>query len=32
LVQGFRVSGFIQPLLFGFALSVVNGILSSSQD
>ncbi|CAH0996018.1 hypothetical protein EMA8858_02146 [Emticicia aquatica] len=32
LVDGFSVSGFIQPLLFGFALSVVNGLVGGFQD
>ena len=32
LVQGFSVSGFIQPLLFGFALSVINSIVGSFQE
>lgn len=32
LVDGFSVTGFIQPLLFGFILSIVNGIVGSMQD
>jgi putative membrane protein len=32
LVNGFSVSGFIQPLLFGFVLSIVNSIAGGFQD
>ncbi len=32
LVRGFSVSGFIQPLIFGFVLSVINGIVGSFQE
>lgn len=32
LVDGFKVSGFIQPLIFGFALSIVNSLVGSFQD
>ena len=31
-VNGFSVSGFIQPLLFGFVLSIINGIIGGFQD
>ncbi len=32
LVDGFKVSGFIQPLIFGFILSIVNSLVGSFQD
>lgn len=32
LVDGFKVSGFIQPLIFGFALSIVNSLVGSFQE
>ncbi len=32
LVNGFSVSGFIQPLIFGFVLSIVNSIAGGFQD
>lgn len=32
LVDGFSVSGFIQPLIFGFVLSIVNSIVGGFQD
>jgi putative membrane protein len=32
LVDGFKVSGFIQPLIFGFILSIVNSLLGSFQE
>jgi putative membrane protein len=32
LVDGFKVSGFLQPLLFSFVLSIVNGLVGSFQD
>ena len=32
LVGGFSVSGFIQPLIFGFVLSIINGIVGGFQD
>jgi putative membrane protein len=31
-VKGFTISGFIQPLIFGFVLSIVNGLVGSTQD
>ncbi len=31
-VKGFSISGFIQPLIFGFILSIVNGLVGSTQD
>jgi putative membrane protein len=32
LVKGFSVSGFIQPLIFGFILSIINGLVGSFQE
>jgi len=32
LVDGFKVSGFIQPLIFGFILSIVNSLVGSFQE
>ncbi len=32
LVDGFTVHGFLHPLIFGFVLSIINSILSSSDD
>lgn len=32
LVSGFSVDGFLQPLIFGFILSIVNGIVGGFQD
>jgi putative membrane protein len=32
LVSGFNVSGFIQPLIFGFILSIVNSLVGGFQD
>lgn len=32
LVPGFTIDGFLQPLIFGFILSIVNGIVSGFQD
>jgi putative membrane protein len=32
LVPGFGVDGFLQPLIFGFILSIVNGIVGGFQD
>lgn len=32
LVPGFEVKGFLQPLIFGFILSIVNGIVGGFQD
>ncbi|UTA68705.1 MULTISPECIES: phage holin family protein [Emticicia] len=32
LVSGFKVDGFLQPLIFGFILSVVNSIVGGFQD
>ncbi len=32
LVSGFAVSGFIQPLIFSFILSIVNSLVGSFQD
>jgi putative membrane protein len=31
-VNGFKVTGFLSPLIFGFILSIINSILSSKQD
>ncbi|AFK03764.1 membrane protein of unknown function [Emticicia oligotrophica DSM 17448] len=32
LVEGFRVGGFLQPLIFGFVLSIVNSLVGAFQD
>jgi putative membrane protein len=32
LVDGFKVSGFIQPLIFGLILSIVNSLVGSFQE
>ena len=32
LVSGFKVNGFVQPLIFSFALSIANWIASFLQD
>ena len=32
LVGGFKVSGFIQPLIFSFILSIVNSLVGSFQE
>ncbi|MFD2524155.1 phage holin family protein [Emticicia soli] len=32
LVPGFSVDGFLQPLIFGFILSIVNSIVAGLQD
>ena len=32
LVPGFAVDGFLQPLIFGFILSVINSIVGGFQD
>lgn len=32
LVDGFNVSGFIQPLIFAFVLSIVNSLVGSFQE
>jgi putative membrane protein len=32
LVEDFKVSGFIQPLIFGFILSIVNSLVGSFQE
>lgn len=32
LVSGFSVDGFLQPLIFGFLLSIVNSIVGGFQD
>ncbi len=31
LVDGFKVSGFISPLIFGFGLSILNSLIGSFQ-
>jgi putative membrane protein len=32
LVNGFKVVGFLHPLIFGFVLSIINSIMSSNQE